>query len=43
MRIGDCILAVARTRREGGLESVTVSRNAVGCLVVPRLPRAAYG
>jgi hypothetical protein len=43
MRIGDCILAVARTRREGGLESVTVSRSAVGCLVVPRLPRAAYG
>lgn len=43
MRIGDCILAVARTRREGGLESVTLSRNAVGCLVVPRLPRAASG
>jgi len=39
MRTGECVLAVARTRRADGPPSVTVSRGPVGCLPVPSRPR----
>jgi hypothetical protein len=32
IRRGACLLATTRTRRDDGLDSVTVARNAIGCL-----------
>jgi hypothetical protein len=43
LRPGTCFIVRARTRRTDGLDSVTVSRSALGCLPIPRLAPAAAG
>jgi len=43
LRPGRCVLAKARTRRPDGLDTVTVSRGAIGCLPIPTLRGARAG